>query len=188
MLPRFRFAGLRIPGPENTSLRRSEASQISLWCHHAEPSGRTEHPGLSPTVQCALTEETTPGKPNSITHRHHHQGTSDNLLNFTTKLGHFIKLGHKPAPTVSSLPLLMQIPPLNREILTPGHLHPIRISQQQNNPAGWQETWKKGLEGGIRRKKVLTGMPSLVKAAERQRTERGVSNSTPHRAEHSGQQ
>lgn len=44
------------------------------------------------------------------------------------------------------------------------------------------------MEGRIRRKKVLTGMPSLVKAAERQRTERGVNNPAPHRAEDSGQQ
>lgn len=39
---------------------------------------------------------------------------------------------------------------------------------------------KKGLEGGIRRKKVLTGMPSLVKAAERQREQREVSVTPCH--------
>lgn len=44
-----------------------------------------------------------------------------------------------------------------------------------------RETWKKkGLEGGIRRKKVLTGMPSLVKAAERQREQREVSVTPCH--------
>lgn len=34
---------------------------------------------------------------------------------------------------------------------------------------------RRGAKGGIRRKKVLTGMPSLVKAAERQRKWKEVS-------------
>lgn len=48
---------------------------------------------------------------------------------------------------------------------------------------------EKGLEGGKRREKVLTGMPSLVKAAERQnRKNRGISNSTPGQDSSEGHQ
>lgn len=49
---------------------------------------------------------------------------------------------------------------------------------------------KKGLEGEIRHKKVLTGMPSLVKAAERQREQREASVTlyhTGHRTEDSSE-
>lgn len=39
---------------------------------------------------------------------------------------------------------------------------------------------EKALEGRIRHKKVLTGMPSLVKAAERQREQREASVTPRH--------
>lgn len=63
------------------------------------------------------------------------------------------------------------------------------ILQQQNNPAGWQETWKKRVGKGNKRQEgtYRHAFPSKG-CRETERTERGVSNSVPHRAEDSGQQ
>lgn len=99
-----------VPGsssPENTFLRRSEASQIPLWCLHSQP--RALRKDRAPRSHSIIFYHR--GDNSRKTQQHHHQNESHNLLNFTTKLGHSIQLGYKPAPTVSSLPFLKQIPP-----------------------------------------------------------------------------
>lgn len=82
----------------------------------------------------------------------------------------------KAAPVVSSLPFLrcIQIPPHTQRNINSSP-HPGQVSQQQQNNRWDGKRHGKGAKGGIRRKKVLTGMPSLVKAAERQREWKDVS-------------
>lgn len=68
----------------------------------------------------------------------------------------------------------MQIPPTQRNINSKESTPRTGFTATIEQLVRWEETWKGGGRGN-KTQKVLTGMPSLVKAAERQRERREVS-------------
>lgn len=82
------------------------------------------------------------------------------------------------APLVaSSLHFLrhMQIPHTQRNTNSKKSTPRPGFTATTKQPVGMARDMERGREGRRRRKKVLTGMPSLVKAAERQREWKEVS-------------
>lgn len=181
------YSPKHIPAPTQVikacwELRSEPSPGISLvpsLTDTTQPPGRTDHRGLSPTLQSAATEnsrKTQRHLPSSdySGRRQEFRQHLQVIIHYVspTKLGHLIKVGYSWFGQN-----ITRSPPLYHSQDTPKS-HTEKYQLQENHaPAGFHSNYKitngkkTREEGrrGIRRKKILTGMPFLVKAVERQR-------------------